>query len=369
MERIYQVIQKHRLTFEELMSCFDATYKNEKAAEYKALYKKYQAFDPEFAMPKMQGVSNYFYECSFIENCLFHLFQDKDVTIKKIVGRAEGKNSIPNTPENVFFYFLIKQLTIEPKSLNYPQPLFRFLPKKFRAVIGTNVVSDAETAKSLFRVIRANDNCSNDSLPTFERKVYGDDLRKSIAVYLEFYKDKKITATIEALKAHELHCQLLSKFIEYPWENLDKIEDDFKYLISFIYALKLHIFVISEGERLRLRKENNKIFPSIFMGNHIYDGALKEFKAKVEYMNVLQQITSHPKQAHLGLYNDFETIEELVVRCADYFFKNEMLAMVSTKSITVPAPKSSSHSEEDSAEYHSVEEWESFELEQDENKE
>ena len=369
MERIYQVIQKHRLTFEELMLCFDATYKNEKAAEHKALYEKYRAFDPDFITPKIQGVNNYFYECSFIENCLFHLFQDKDVTIKKIVGRAEGKNSIPNTPENVFFYFLIKQLTIEPRSLNYPQSLFRFLPKKFRAVIGTTVVSDAETARTLFRVIRANENCSNDSLPVFERKVYGDDLRKSIAVYLDLYKDKKITATIEALKAHELHCQLLSKFIEYSWENLDKIEDDFKYLISFIYALKLHIFVISEGERLRLRKENNKIFPSIFMGNQIYDGALKEFKAKVEYMNVLQQITSHPKQAHLGLYNDFETIEELVVRCADYFFKNEVPAMVSTESVITPAPKSSSYSEEDSADYLTPDEGEDSDLETKEKKE
>jgi hypothetical protein len=321
-------MQKYRLTHDELMLCFDATYKAEKAAEYKALYEKYRAFDPEFAMPRILGTTDYFYDCSFIQNCLHYLFTDKDITIKKIVSRtaAKYKNSIPNTPENIFFYFLSKQLSIQPV-------LFRFLPAKFRFNTGSNVISEAETPKFLFDATRANETPCNNSLPVFERRVYGDDLRKSIAVYLDFYKDKKIVATDEALNKHKTHCEILSKLIEYPWESLDKIEDDFQYLLSFIYALKLHIFVISEGERLRIRKDNNKLFSSIYAGGFMSESSLQEFKRRIEQMNGLEKLISHPKGEYFGLYNDNETIEEYVLRSADFFFKNPELIIETEKEL------------------------------------
>jgi len=50
-------------------------------------------------------------------------------------------------------------------------------------------------------------------------------------------------------------------------------------------------------------------------------------------MNGLEKLISHPKGEYFGLYNDNETIEEYVLRSADFFFKNPELIIETEKEL------------------------------------
>ena len=142
----------------------------------------------------------------------------------------------------------------------------------------------------------------------YKQRIPSVNLSSTLKNYLDIYQQKKIIPTEEALKKHKNYSLLLQKMTSYPWEEIEKITDDFKYLIAFIYSLKLYIFSSIEVDFFVNKKKSNEILPDQTKHDHH-----NRFVRDAHRLN-------EDKERILSIFhpND-ETPEEFVVRCADYF--------------------------------------------------
>lgn len=313
MLKIFEVMRRHDLTEQEFCECLNAVFKKEIAEEYKKLFFELKA-DSYRLKNDLKTLQLPFFSKVYESSGLYN-------SIRWAFGKERNL-------ENIFYCFLGYLFSNKCRLDNYSWTFFDS---------GAEKVTQ-QGYRNLSYFYKQEMSFKKDDIP-YQK------LKEVIEFYLFHYKTKKIEPTLEALQHYQNYCGLLEKLAAYPWEETEKIEDDFKYLITFIYSFKLFVFCHLEGDFLYLKKYKNS------------NGQAAGVKDLIEAKKYISSFFDS---------ND-ETAEEFILRCADFFFKNEIIpAMVLN---TASKPKNGSESKDDSAEYHSVDEWESFELEQDENKE
>lgn len=316
MFKIYEIIHNHNLTSDEFLLCLDATFKKSKAEEYKKNYlvakEQSSSLDPQEVPEFWKTDFALFTSLMALDrNCVLHMYYKKSISqnIEQVLANGYAKKEVA---ENIFYIFLLMLTTsyyFNDRRCGVLEyfPTFTLLRDYYRLTTG-----------EMYNYIRSYD----DKLTThlnrreeFQREfikldsdaelTMSKNIKRVLKAYLSLYQEKKIKPTLEALKEYDLHVALVKKLIEFDWLGLTKIEDDFKYIISFIYIVKLYLLIAVGKEVIDLQIRNPQI--------HTTD---------LQYKTV-QRILNYEKQnstdTHIGIFNDNETPEEFVVRCADYF--------------------------------------------------
>ena len=278
MKRIFEIIKKHDLIEKEFFACLDVAFKKEIAEDYKISFKDYKKNPSYFQRHELKN--KHFFER--IERYYPAIFKD------------DSKNQ-----ENSFYYFLL-DILLKGCFIGYDTERSSFINHSCPGSVNEFVIRHITGKEQSY--------ISPVPILLYEQRIPSEHLSSTLEKYFDVLQQKKILPTEDALKSHKKYSLLIKKLANYDWLGIEKIEDDFEYLIASIYSLKLYVFSNVEIDFFVKKNESNKILPD--QTRHDYQNQFVRFAHRL----------NEDKERILSIFhpND-ETVEEFVVRCADYF--------------------------------------------------